>query len=442
MNKIRQKNKEQTKAYMKSHDLISSLQKAFTGVGRVQPQEPLIWLQEFFVSRHGSKKGSLAADWVQVRAPNNSVYWVDLVSGGVEIDKPAEAGLTDDIWEQSDATAMQAVMRDLRRGNMKHEDASEWVRRKFMKKVRVMNCVLRRGSHEEPCWGGTLREADAGTLKELEQFICKVHGVDQDLLKEVSKAKVTSIQMLKRVFVSFAESSADKVDEASISRQRFLELLEDFELCHSDESSNAPFSLDSTLGEKFLRNGHELTKKDAETIYDLVVAGVQGPNGGPMLNDVNPEMSFSGFLVSLHMISKRTRRPLNDVLADITFSQISAAHRPAFAAMSNKGVMRRVKGVFKRFTGGKQTINGKQWRRLCQDCDIVNKFWGFSANDADAVFAAASARSNKGSTSGKGMDIKDAEKLLNMVAARIGCLTEDIVGLVAWSFGPKVEAAE
>merc|ERR1719161_2731976 len=301
------RNKQKANVYMEKHDLIKSLQKAFTGVGRVQPQEPLIWLQEFFLSRHGSNHGNLAPDWVQVRAPGGSVYWVDLVSGEVEIEKPPEAGISDDIWEQTDATAMQAVIRDLRRGNMEPEDATEWVRMKFMKKVRLMNCVLKRGAHEKPGWGGTLREADAETLKELERYIFKGHGVQKDLLREVSKVDVTSIRMLKRVFVSFAESSADRVDFASISRDRFLELLDDLELCNPDAPSSQCFSLDSTLGEKFLRKGDELTKKDAEAIFDLIVAGVQQQTEGVTINVLNPEMSFSGFLVSLQMIAKRTR---------------------------------------------------------------------------------------------------------------------------------------
>lgn len=342
------------KAYVEKHDLTKSVQVAISNVGRVQPKEPLIWLKEFFLCRLGKETGSLVPDWVQVRAPDGSVYWVDLVAGGVQTEKPKEAeGSPDEIWENSDATAMQAVIRDLRRGNIQPEDASEWVRMKFLKKVRLMNCVLRRDAHVTPGWEGTLRESDNRTLKDLEKYIHVGYGADKTLLQEVSKVDVVALRMLKRVFSSFAESSADQIDHASISRSRFLELLEDLELIEPEAGSDKPFSLDSTLGEKFLRKGDELTKKDAEAIFDLIAAGIAGAE--PQCNVVNPEMYFFGFLVSLHMIAKRTRRPLNDVLADITFSNISLAHRPAFAAMSNKGITRRVHEVFKRFTGGKKS---------------------------------------------------------------------------------------
>merc|ERR1719191_1559139 len=125
--------------------------------------------------------------------------------------------------------------------------------------------------------------------------------------------------MLKRVFVSYAESSADKVDHASISRDRFLELLEDLELCQDDASSDQALSLDSSLGQKFTQNESKLHKKDAQDIFDMLLASMS-TDGDLPCNDANPVIFFFGFLVSLQMISKRIRRPLNDVLADITFS--------------------------------------------------------------------------------------------------------------------------
>lgn len=82
-------------------------------------------------------------------------------------------------------------------------------------------------------------------------------------------------------------------------------------------------------------------------------------------------------------------------------------------------------------------VSNKQWRQLCQDCDIINKEWGFSLTDADAVFSAAASRGNN---SGNNIGLKDIQVLLNLVAARIGCPKEDIVGLVAWSFGPRLDA--
>lgn len=434
--------------YLEDHDLIKSMQKAFTAVGRVQPKEPVIWLQEFFLSRNGSKTGSLAPKWVQVRANDGSIYWIDLVSGGVETEKPKDFGVNEDIWEATDATAMQAVIRDLRRGNLKHEDASEWIRLKFVKKVRLMNCVLRPDGADRPGWAGALHKLDKEALQEVEKYIHSGYGVDQDLLQEVSDVDVTSIRMLKRVFASYAESTADKVDYATMSRDRFLEMLEDLELCKVDASPDQSSSPDSLLKEELLKNGLELTKKDAEDIFDMIFASVMasselpcnnGNTGPQIVNNENPIMFFFGFLVSLQMISKKTRRPLNDVLADITFSHISAAHRPAFAAMSNKGIMARVKGVFRRFTGGKSSINQRQFRQLCEDCDIIHKEWGFTMSDADAVFSSAAARCG---TSTKALEIKNAEVLIKLVATRVGVPKDDIVGLIAWSFGPKVDVVD
>merc|ERR1712139_752438 len=94
------------------------------------------------------------------------------------------------------------------------------------------------------------------------------------------------------------------------------------------------------------------------------------------------------------MISKRTRRPLNDILSDLTFSHLAPMHRPDFVDLSKKGVMRRMRIVFRRFTGGATKISALQWRRLCKDCDLITK--KFTPTDADAVFSAAAARGNLG----------------------------------------------
>ena len=51
--------------------------------------------------------------------------------------------------------------------------------------------------------------------------------------------------------------------------------------------------------------------------------------------------------------------------------------------------------------------------------------------DAESVFSKVAKGANT-------VAVKDAKKLLHHVAAYIGCPGEDIVGLVAWSTGPRL----
>merc|ERR1712188_311985 len=99
----------------------------------------------------------------------------------------------------------------------------------------------------------------------------------------------------------------------------------------------------TTIGDKFYRS-HELTKKDAEIIFGLVMAAkstMYTPEPGEEENCIH----FYGFLAALHMVAKRMRRPLNDVLTGFSFSHLSPIG-PHHVDLSMKGVMRRVRQVF------------------------------------------------------------------------------------------------
>jgi len=369
---------------------------------------------------------------------------LDLTSGCVQPTRPKEVGLQKDVRELSDTSGMQAVIRDLRRGNIEPCDVKDWVRQRFMRKTRLLNCILTgqaerrnsRGEINHPGWAGRIHEVDVDTLRKLERLAHSGHGIEQSLLEGLSNVDVQAMRMSKRVFACFTGHSADAIDRIAMSKENLVTLLTKIGFTSEDSVEGKSFSLDSTLGEQLLRR-HELTKKDAETIFDLTVAATPSPSTNKDDHNTNetmevPSINFMGFLMVLHMVSKRTQKTLNDVLAGITFSRITPAI-PALTDLSHKKMAQRLKYVFGRFSGGQPKITPYQWRRLCEECDLLNKTWGFAAADADSIFAAALARGNPPE---RHVKVKDAGILLQLVSRRVGRPMEDVVGLVAWSFGP------
>lgn len=429
--------------YERNNDILNILQYALTHLGRLQPTDPLDWLRRYFLTRYLGRGTELAPQYIRVtrKALQGQVYWLDLATDALLAKKPEEAGTTD-IMELTDGAQMQAVIRDLRRGNIKAEDAVDWVQQHAMREIKMLNSVLRGQTIQLDStlstanWAGTLKDTDAELLKQvgynLQLMQSDMGSDDSSFIEELGQVDAQAVRVLKRVFTSFADATADQVDEAILNQDKYLELLYEIDLI---TDQHGPVDLDSTLGEA--HRSHELTRKDAEVIFELVATALEkrrnskSPASCPV-GDLD-HLDFFGFLSALHMISKRMRRPLSSLMSDLTFSNLSPVFRPAFADMSNKGVMRRVRGIFAAFSGGGTCIRSWQWRKLCKDCDLLTK--NFSSADADAVFLEVAACNG----SNDSVEHKDARQLLDCVAKRSGLPQEDVVGLVAWSFGPKLE---
>eukprot|EP00746_Dinoflagellata_sp_MGD_P122756 gnl/MRDRNA2_/MRDRNA2_57546_c0_seq1.p1 gnl/MRDRNA2_/MRDRNA2_57546_c0~~gnl/MRDRNA2_/MRDRNA2_57546_c0_seq1.p1 ORF type:complete len:839 (+),score=137.64 gnl/MRDRNA2_/MRDRNA2_57546_c0_seq1:107-2623(+) len=434
-------NRQQFVKYAQMHNVKDVVQSAFTSIGLVRPEQPISWLRSFFLCRHSGTSGAFVPEWASLQTPKGEVYWLDLTSGCVQPTRPKEVSHRNDVRDLSDTSGMQAVIRDLRRGNIEPHDVKDWVRQRFMRKTRLLNCMVRNGEINASGWAGPIHEVQMDSLEKLERLAHSGHAIERSLLDGLSKVDVQALRMAKRVFACFAGSSADAVDKVAISKEIFVKLLTRIALIAEDSGEGKLFSLDSTLGEQLLR-GNELTKMDAEAIFELAVAATHCATvkQADTVDETSqgterPSMLFMGFLAALHMISKRKRTSLNDILTGVTFSRISPAE-PALTDISDKSMAQRLKHVFKRFSGGQQRITALQWRKLCEECDVVNKTWGFTAADADGTFAAALAR---GSPPERYVKVKDAGMLLRLVSRRIGRPLEDVAGLVAWSFGPLSE---
>lgn len=91
-----------------------------------------------------------------------------------------------------------------------------------------------------------------------------------------------------------------------------------------------------------------------------------------------------------------------------------------------------VEPTFRAFCGSRQDLDGRSFSKLCKLCGLFGR--GFSACDADIVFASAS-RSRR-------LDLSRFEEALRLVAERKGMEETAIRKAVACSTGPTLNGTQ
>lgn len=91
-----------------------------------------------------------------------------------------------------------------------------------------------------------------------------------------------------------------------------------------------------------------------------------------------------------------------------------------------------VEQTFRAFCGSRQDMDGRSFTKLCRDCRLIGR--GFSASEADIVFAAVS-RSRR-------MDLPRFEEALRLIADRKGLDNAAVRRAVASSCGPTLHCTK
>lgn len=299
---------------------------------------------------------------------------------------------------------------------------------------------------------------------------------------------------LKRVVNAFAQEDGRRVsggqqqqsqpqdmehlEPGLLSVEQWVQMLNELQLVDADplEEDLLEATLTGLLGVSRSSNG-TLTVSDAVAIFDLTVSSRSAASASaeaqknqqqmePSTEEAvpatevedqrGPRLTFDEVVTALRMVAKRTRQEFKELIAHVSFSHLAPAYRPAWVDLSQRGVSRRLRGIFSSFTGGAKHMSRYQWRKVCTDCYLVEASAslltdGKKRGDLDALdrlyTGVASRLERKGRVGHTGLQegrrgrigFDAFLELLREMAALRGLEVDDIVGQVAWSFGPMLE---
>ena len=183
-----------------------------------------------------------------------------------------------------------------------------------------------------------------------------------------------------------------------------------------------------------------IAEEDADLIFDIVAYKCSTVNG------TMSTIRWLDFFTALKLVAKKQNRKVYNVIQDATFAHVGDQFRAGWLDLCAHGVKRRLRGVFLAFTGNDSFMQRDHFLRLCEDCDLLDPP-KFSRNHAEVVFKGAWQHYKSLNTPELlKNNVKQALKLpfhyflplLERLAKERKTSPQDLIGQVAWSFGPKL----
>eukprot|EP00397_Hematodinium_sp_SG-2012_P019202 GEMP01019720.1.p1 GENE.GEMP01019720.1~~GEMP01019720.1.p1 ORF type:complete len:414 (+),score=92.82 GEMP01019720.1:636-1877(+) len=318
-------------------------------------------------------------DWERIRFRGTCIY-VDRTYGKVVDRRPVdwvEDLQNETLWGRSDCAVMKQVLQYMRQGQMRAVDATDWMRKKALRELRVLSAVKKQAG-EDGVLGSTIREQDLGAggsnnvgienlpslMQQAEMERNRRNAIRENQLKSgecVSKEELKKVRYVLKAF-----SGAMPKEPVALSKDQWLRMLEELEIA-SDTPGNV---MDRTINALII-GAPVLNFKDAIGIFDLAFeTNCAESNAG--MGVAEKLLNEEGAISALRLVATRTRRPLQDVFQDVSFAHLAPLYRQAWVDLSEQGVVRRLRGVFRAFAGPPQNgtayaIQRQHWCKLCVD---------------------------------------------------------------------------
>ena len=205
-----------------------------------------------------------------------------------------------------------------------------------------------------------------------------------------------------------------------------------------------------------------ISETDADFVFDMVVHASQTMTGQKLT------LRWLDFFTALKLVAVKQNRGLADLIRDLTFAGLGDDLRRGWADLCPRGVESRMGAIFAQFTNGGGEITKDLFVRLLSDCEVLDPP-RFTANNAELAFAmvaqtwftsgprgsipggatnlsATVAGYGTGTSGDRGVYNWKEQKLpyaafgmlLQRVARERRLPVEEIRGMVAWSFGPRL----